>query len=208
MHNPTNHLILSSTSVEGTNVRNLADEKLGDIKDIMLDIDSGRIVYAVLAVSEGFLGLDSKYFAIPWQALRFDTDREIALLDISKERLKDSPGFDKDNWPATPQREFVDEVHTFYGYDPFYNKGEGREAGAFERSSSDANVNRGTTTTGQSSFDRNVNDPDLNRNTGDAFSTGANDPNRGTTTGSTSYDRDVNDPNLNRDRGDDERRTM
>lgn len=179
MHNPTNHLILSSTTIEGTNVRNLADEKLGEIKDIMLDADSGRIVYAVLSVSEGFLGLDNKYFAIPWQALRFDTGREIALLDISKDRLKDSPGFDKDNWPSAPQREFVDEVHTFYGYQPFYNRD--------TRETSDVNnPSRGTTGTAGSAG-----------TIGSAGTTG--------TTGGTSYDRSMNDPNFNRDRGDEER---
>lgn len=122
MHNPTNHLMLSSTTVEGTKVRNLADEKLGDIKDIMIDVDSGRIMYCVLSMHEGFLNMNNKYFAIPWQALRFDTDREIALLDVSREKMEDAPGFDKDNWPATPQREFVNEVHTYYGYDPFFNR--------------------------------------------------------------------------------------
>lgn len=159
MNTTPNHLILSSTTIEGTNVRNLSDEKLGDIKDIMLDVNSGRIAYAVVAVSEGFLGLDSKYFAIPWQALRFDTDREIALLDVSAERLKNSPGFDKDHWPSTPQREFVDEVHSFYGYEPFYGRSTGESVTArgmdpsFNYGAADENIRR----------DRDINDPNYNR---------------------------------------------
>lgn len=159
MDNTSNHLILTADSIEGTNVRNLADEKLGDIKDIMLDVNSGRIAYAVVSVSEGFLGLDSKYFAIPWQSLRFDTDREIALLDVSAEQLKNSPGFDKDNWPSAPQREFVDEVHSFYGYEPFYGRttGETVTNRSVGQSSSyrtaDENIRR----------DRDINDPNYNR---------------------------------------------
>jgi sporulation protein YlmC with PRC-barrel domain len=115
-----NNLLLSSTSIEGTRVRNHQDKKLGDIKDLMIDLDSGRIVYAVLSVSEGFLNLDSKYFAIPWQALQFDTKHEIARLDVNEEKLENSPGFDKDHWPTQPQRDFVDEVYSYYGYDSYY----------------------------------------------------------------------------------------
>lgn len=172
MDNPTNHLILSSSSIEDTKVRNLADDKLGDIKDIMLDVDSGRIVYAVISVNEGFLGMNNKYFAIPWKALRFDTDREIALLDISKEKLEKSPGFDKDNWPARPQREFVDEVHTYYGYEPFYNRAEER---AFETNVNNPNMNRNM---GEGSMDRG----DMERNTGNMR---RNDPN---------YNRNTDEP--------------
>lgn len=156
MSTTSNHLVLSSTTIEGTNVRNLADEKLGDIKDLMLDVDTGRIAYAVLSVNEGFLGIGTKYFAIPWKALRFDTNREIALLDVSKEKLENSPGFDKDNWPSGPQHEFVNEVHSYYGYDSFYNQSN-KEA----------------------SYDRNVNDQKYNSNIGDtSVEKDANNPNR------------------------------
>ena len=118
--NYANDLLLSGTTIEGTKVRNFNDKKLGTIKDIMIDLESGSIVYAVLSVHEGFLNLDSKYFAIPWQALEFDTKNEFARLDINEERLENSPGFDKDNWPTAPQREFIDDVYSYYGYESFY----------------------------------------------------------------------------------------
>lgn len=120
------NLMLSSTTIEGTKVRNLQDEKLGSIKDIMIDVDQGQIVYAVLSVHEGFLNLDSKYFAIPWKALRFDTENEIALLDVSEERLENSPGFDRDNWPIAPQQDFINDVYSYYGYESYYTKRAGQ----------------------------------------------------------------------------------
>ncbi len=160
MHNTTNHLILSSSSVEGTNVKNLSDEKLGDIKDIMLDVNSGRIAYAVVSVNEGFLGLNNKYFAVPWQALRFDTDREVALLDVSEEQLKNSPGFDKDNWPSKPQREFVDQVHSFYGYDSFYGDSSDKATTVGSRTST---TDRYQDKHGNMRIDEDVNDSSDNR---------------------------------------------
>ncbi len=158
MSTTSNHLVLSSTSIEGTNVRNLADEKLGDIKDLMLDVDTGRIAYAVLSVNEGFLGIGSKYFAIPWKALRFDTDREIALLDVNKEKLENAPGFDKDNWPSGPQHDFVNEAHSYFGYDSFYNQSN-KEA-SYDRNVNDPNYNRNT---GNNPIERDVDNPNRNR---------------------------------------------
>ena len=120
MKNQRNNLILSASSIEGTTVRTPADEKVGDIKDIMLDTHSGEVVYAVLSVDTGFLNLGNKYFAIPWQALTFDTaQEEVVIFDVNKEKLENAPGFDKDNWPSEPQPEFVDEVHSYYGYEAY-----------------------------------------------------------------------------------------
>ena len=115
-----NHLVLSASTINGTNVRNRAGEKLGDIKDIMMDTETGKVAYVVLSVDTGFLNLGSKYFAIPWKAIDFDTEDEVAIVDVNKERLENSPGFDKDHWPAAPQTEFINKVHTYYGYDPYY----------------------------------------------------------------------------------------
>ncbi len=118
MNNELKNLILSSSSITGSSVKNLKDEKVGEIKDLMIDTESGEVAYAVLSVNTGFLNLESKYFAIPFQAFTFHSHRdEVLTLDIDKERLKDSPGFDKDNWPKGPQREFIDEVNAFYGID-------------------------------------------------------------------------------------------
>ena len=116
-----NNLILSAGTINGTTVKNATDEKLGEIKDIMLDTESGKVAYAVLSVNTGFMNLENKYFAIPWAALEFDTAQEdVVIFNVDKERLENSPGFDKDNWPDAPQTEFINEVHTYYGYDPYY----------------------------------------------------------------------------------------
>ncbi len=115
MRNNQNDFILSSSSIIKTKVRSTNGEDIGKIEDLMIDTDSGEVVYAVLSVNTGFLNLGSKYFAIPLQVFDFDTQDEELILDIEKERLENSPGFDKDNWPSGPQHDFIDEVNTFYG---------------------------------------------------------------------------------------------
>ena len=45
----------------------------------------------------GFLGVGDKLFAIPWDALRLDTESHEFVLNVDKRVLKNAPGFDKDN---------------------------------------------------------------------------------------------------------------
>jgi len=109
---PGPHLMGADT-LNGNDVYNTNDEDLGDIKEIMLDVASGKIAYAVLSFG-GVLGLGEKLFAVPWKALKLDTENKRFILDVSKERLKNAPGFDKDDWPDMADTTWSDGVHNFY----------------------------------------------------------------------------------------------
>ncbi len=106
--------LMTASTLEGDKVVNRQGEDLGEIDEIMLDVPRGRIAYAVMS-SGGFLGMGEKLFAIPWSALTLDTDNKCFVLDVDKQRLKDAPGFDKDNWPSMADTEFDTRVHSYYG---------------------------------------------------------------------------------------------
>jgi sporulation protein YlmC with PRC-barrel domain len=105
----------------GEEVYNHKDEHLGEIKEIMLDMRSGQVAYAVLAFG-GIFGMGEALFAVPWSALVLDTANKRFLLRVDKERLKDAPGFDRNNWPDMADIEWSNEVHTFYGAEPAYDR--------------------------------------------------------------------------------------
>jgi sporulation protein YlmC with PRC-barrel domain len=115
-HGPGPALMGADTLI-GDSVVNGDDDDLGDIKEIMLDMQTGQVAYAVLAFG-GFLGMGEKLFAVPWQALHLDTTNHRFVLDVEKERLKQAPGFDKDAWPDMSDVGWATQVHTFYGTDP------------------------------------------------------------------------------------------
>jgi hypothetical protein len=92
---------------------------LGEIQDIMLDVPSGRIAYAVLSFG-GVLGIGDKLFAIPWSALILDADCGCFVLDIDKDELRNAPGFDKDHWPAMADPGWGNEVHSYYHRRPYW----------------------------------------------------------------------------------------
>jgi sporulation protein YlmC with PRC-barrel domain len=102
----------------GDDVYNHQDEDLGDIKEIMLDVNSGRIAYAVLAFG-GVFGIGEKLFAVPWSALKLDTANKRFLLDQDKKRLESAPGFDKDNWPDMADPTWQNTVNSYYGTKPY-----------------------------------------------------------------------------------------
>ncbi len=111
--------VMSADSLEGDTVVNSQGEDLGTIEAIMLDVRSGRIAYAVLSFG-GFLGMGDKLFAIPWQALKLDADRECFILDVERARLENAPGFDKDHWPSMADETWARQVHSYYGSRPYW----------------------------------------------------------------------------------------
>jgi hypothetical protein len=82
----------------GMNVKNSQAENLGEIKDLVVDLQTGKISYAVLSVG-GFLGIGEKYIAVPPSVFMTDKDDGKLLLNADKAKLQQAPGFAKNNWP-------------------------------------------------------------------------------------------------------------
>lgn len=112
--------IMAASTLEGDEVVNSAGEKLGTIDEIMIDVSAGRIAYAVLSTG-GVLGIGDRLFAIPWNALTLDVDRECFILDMDKERLQEAPGFDKDRWPSMADSSWAQSVYSYYGTQPYWS---------------------------------------------------------------------------------------
>ncbi|WP_332750927.1 PRC-barrel domain-containing protein [Hydrogenophaga sp.] len=109
--------LMGASTLIGNDVFNDRDEDLGEIREIMLDMHTGQVDYAVLSFG-GFLGVGEKLFAVPWAALELDTTSRCFVLRVSKARLESAPGFDKQHWPDMADPEWERDVHEFYGTQP------------------------------------------------------------------------------------------
>jgi hypothetical protein len=121
-------LFLTAKTINNDKVINLSGEHLGKIEDLMIDLENGRVAYAILTFG-GFLGFGNKLFAVPWEALSVRPLEHAFALNVSKETLEKAEGFDKDNWPltceqlATSTREWLGNIYTCYGYKPYWETG-------------------------------------------------------------------------------------
>ena len=111
--------VMAADTLQGDSVYNEADEKLGEVTDIMIDVPTGRVAYAVMSVG-GLFGIGDKLFAIPWQALTLDTENKCFRMNISSEQLKNAPGFDKDHWPTMADQTWAQQIHDYYGAEPYW----------------------------------------------------------------------------------------
>ncbi len=109
--------LMGAHTLTGNDVVNELDESLGDIKEIMLDMRSGRVAYAVLSFG-GLLGMGDKLFAVPWSALKLDTNNERFVLNVEKSRLESAPGFDRNAWPNMADSSWERGIHAYYGTEP------------------------------------------------------------------------------------------
>jgi len=110
--------LMGADTLIGNDVYNKKGDDLGDVKEIMLDMKSGRITYAVLSFG-GFLGMGEKLFAVPWSALTLDTENKRFVLNVDKERLESAPGFDADKWPDMADSTWETDIHAYYGVTPY-----------------------------------------------------------------------------------------
>jgi sporulation protein YlmC with PRC-barrel domain len=115
--------VLAASTLAGDAVKNSAGEDLGKIDEIMIDIPTGRVAYAVLSFG-GFLRMGNRLFAVPWDVLTVDEDRKHFILDVDKGHLENAPGFDKDNWPDMADRSFGTKIYGYYGRTPYWERTE------------------------------------------------------------------------------------
>ena len=102
--------VLASESLLGLKLINDKGEVLGELKEIMLNIATGKICYAVLMAKR-----DEKLIAIPWDAIQYDGVRRLFLIHMSAAKLGLAPAFDKTNWPNMDNEIWTDEIHSYFG---------------------------------------------------------------------------------------------
>jgi hypothetical protein len=137
-------------------VKNQLDETLGNIEDLVVDMKSGKISYAVLGVG-GFLGIGEKYIAVPPSAFSVGTDEKSLVLNADKTKIQAAPGFIKTNWP--------DYQNPDWGGEGFWDTtsvgGTTGVTTGTERSNSSSDLNK------RNDYKNDKIDRDLNRNSSD-----------------------------------------
>jgi sporulation protein YlmC with PRC-barrel domain len=103
-----------STKIIGTDVRNVSDQHIGRVDDLVVDLQSGRILYAVVSVG-GFLGVGDRLVAVPASALK-EHGKGLEL-DADKQKLTDAPEFvkDRDRRSEMTSSDFIGKDYKYFG---------------------------------------------------------------------------------------------
>lgn len=80
--------LIASNKVEGTPVYGRDDDRLGSIRNVMIDKYSGEVRYAVLSHSSGFLGMNESYLPIEWDELRYDERKDGYRINMTEDQLR------------------------------------------------------------------------------------------------------------------------
>lgn len=96
--NKVSHLI-------GMTVMNESGERLGDIKDVVIDYDNGTVSYLVMS-SGGVLGIGEKLLAAPLDAFTLNREKGCLELNATKDNIARAEGLG-DHWPSVTEPSFA-----------------------------------------------------------------------------------------------------
>lgn len=104
---------IASDKVEGTAVYGPGGNKLGSVRNFMVDKRTGKAQYAVMEFG-GILGLGRDYYPLPWDALDYDEERGGYVVDITKDTLENAPRYRDDSHPRWDDA-YGQHVYAYYG---------------------------------------------------------------------------------------------
>ena len=81
---------ISARKVIDTDVFDSSGNKIGEVKDVVLDKTSNNIMFAVVGFG-GFLGMSERFHPVPWSELDYSEDLDGYVVSFTKEQLKAAP---------------------------------------------------------------------------------------------------------------------
>ena len=112
-------LLLGTMSFRGDAVYDTTGKLAGEIDDLVLDLHSGRVAYALVTVG-GFLGIGQKSFAVPWSAFTIDRAFQRCVINVDRQHLFDAPTFDGDIQRKMANTRWATELHAYFRCKPYW----------------------------------------------------------------------------------------
>ena len=104
----------SADEIIGTKVKNLQDEDLGKVQDLIISFQSGTVPYAIISHG-GVLGAGRTKTAVPLDSLHYSADGKAYILAATKEQLRAATKTSENGWANAADAEWARNVDGFYG---------------------------------------------------------------------------------------------
>lgn len=112
--------LISSDRVEGTQVHLSNASSVGHIQRLMIDKQSGHIVYAVIRM-DGPAGQSIQERAVPWKALTYDDNIRSYQINTTDDQLRSGPAYPEDTSDPTFDPAWEEHVHKYFNTEPYWN---------------------------------------------------------------------------------------
>jgi sporulation protein YlmC with PRC-barrel domain len=113
------------TALIGMDLKDLANAKIGAVADLAVNLQTGRIICAVVSRPDRQGGLS----ALPPNALSPSADRRSLTTGIEPEKLAAAPYFEKDHWPDMTDPAWAARLYQYFGKQAYFDSGELRATG-------------------------------------------------------------------------------
>ena len=108
---------VQTSKIIGTKVKTAQGEEIGEIKEVVLDRNTGCMAYTVL--SAGGTGTrvvgQAKTVAVPWTIYSITSDPRVLTVRVDRERIYNAPAFDYARIDEYSSSGWIDNVYSYYG---------------------------------------------------------------------------------------------
>ena len=108
--------VIQNLTLMGTTVLNPQSQKLGQIKYVLLDVQTGQATFVVLDAAVP--GSSHAILVVPYQALRVSfnpsDNRQSVVLDRRPDQLRAAPQIQNNRWEMLQDPQFLEQARNFY----------------------------------------------------------------------------------------------
>jgi sporulation protein YlmC with PRC-barrel domain len=107
--------LVGASEIKGTHVKNLQNQDLGQIDEVLIDPDTGQVRFVILEVG-GFLGLGATRVAAPLSAFQITQEGNTSkwVLDADKEKLTNAPKVQGKNYQRLYTRAEAEPIFVYW----------------------------------------------------------------------------------------------
>lgn len=110
--------LVSAQDLQDFKVMDAQGEEIGQISQVLIDVQSGRVGYAIIGEG-GILGVGEDQYIVPFAALQPGQEEESLRVSMQKDQLRAAPEGDVQE---TLTRQMEQEIHQFYGVSPYWEE--------------------------------------------------------------------------------------
>ena len=111
---------ISARKVIDTDVFDANGNKIGEVKDVVLEKTSNNIMFAIVGFG-GFLGMAERFHPVPWSELDYNEDQDGYVVSFTKDQLKSAPSGSIDDLVRNDGQSYRDRAFEHYKTRPYWS---------------------------------------------------------------------------------------